>query len=98
MIPIELYNNTEYNQLRIGYLILFSSLINDHLIDEDINDYVDIIIAIERSCYLHSIEIAEYELLPPEFTNIQFEQLYRTRIVRIAKNLISIRKSEMTIQ
>lgn len=45
------------------------------------------IVAIEKSCYDHAVEIADYELLTPDFNVEAFEQLYRTRIVRITKNL-----------
>lgn len=87
VLPVELYKNDEYNQLRRAYLLLIASLIEDHLIDKDVNEYYDAIIGIEMSCYLHAIEIAEYELLIPDFNCAQFEQLYRTRVTRITKNL-----------
>lgn len=87
IIPIEVYKNPEYNRLRIGYLILLASLINEHIIDEDINDYLNIIMRIEKSCYEHACEIAESEMMIPSFSYPQFEELYRTRIVRITKNL-----------
>lgn len=87
VLPITTYTDPEYNQLRRAYLLLIASLIEPHLIDQDINNYLETIMSIERSCYLHAIEIADYELLLPDFTNVQFEQLYRTRITRITKNL-----------
>ncbi len=86
-LPIEFYTNNDYDKLRCAYILLIASLIKPHLIDEDINDYKSDIINIEKSCYLHTIEIAEYELILPEFSNKQFEQLYRTNITRITKNL-----------
>jgi DNA-directed RNA polymerase subunit M/transcription elongation factor TFIIS len=81
------YTDTSYNDLRRGYLILIAALIEGYLIDGDINDYADMIITIELSCYNDSLNIAEQELLPNEFSNRQFEQLYRTRVMRITKNL-----------
>ena len=83
----DLYENKKYNNLRRGYLILIASLINEHLISDDINDYYSKIIEIEQSCYDHSIETAEYELLYADFSNKSFEILYRTYITRITKNL-----------
>jgi DNA-directed RNA polymerase subunit M/transcription elongation factor TFIIS len=87
VLPLSVYTDTEYNQLRRAYLLLIAALIEPHLIDQDINDYRDTIITIEQSCYLQAVEIADYELLLPDFSIIQFEQLYRTRITRITKNL-----------
>lgn len=87
VLPIELYQSNDYNKLRRAYLLLIASLIEKHLIEEDINNYLDTIIRIEKSCYDHSVEIADYEMLIPDFDNPHFEQLYRTRITRITKNL-----------
>ncbi len=87
VIPIELYNDSDYNQLRLGYILLIASLIEEYLIDTEVNDHVRMIIAVEKSCYDHSIEIAEAELLTPDFDIPTFEQLYRTRVMRITKNL-----------
>lgn len=87
VLPLIVYTDSNYNQLRRAYLLLIASLIEPHLIDKDINEYLDVIMNIELSCYLHAIEIADYELLLPDFSNNQFEQLYRTRITRITKNL-----------
>ena len=87
VIPIELYESLNHNKLRIGYIILIASLIKAHLFDEDIQDYLDIITTIEKSCYDDAYEIAESEMLIPSFEYKDFEELYRTRIVRITKNL-----------
>lgn len=87
VLPFDLYESDEYNQLRRAYILLIASLIEEHLVDKDINEYSDTIIGIEKSCYDHSVEIAEYEMLLPLMSNIQFEHLYRTRITRITKNL-----------
>ncbi len=87
VLPIELYESDEYNQLRRAYVLLIASLVDEHLIDQDINEYSESIIGVEKSCYDHAVEIAEYEMLLPSMLNIQFEHLYRTRITRITKNL-----------
>lgn len=87
IIPLDLYESDEYNQLRRAYILLIASLIEEHLIGGDINNYSESIIGIEKSCYDHAVEIAEYEMLLPSMSNIQFEHLYRTRITRITKNL-----------
>ena len=87
VLPISVYEDSSYNDLRRGYLILIASLIKEYLIDGDINDHCDMIIAIERSCFDHSNEIADYELLTPDFSVPAFEHLYRTRVMRITKNI-----------
>lgn len=87
VLPVSVYADSEYNRLRRAYLLLIANLIEDHLIDQNINSYCDTIIGIEQSCYRHAVEIADYELLLPDFSIPQFEQLYRTRITRITKNL-----------
>lgn len=87
VLPIAVYEDSLYNDLRRGYLLLIASLIEEYLTEGDINDHQEMIIAIEKSCYDHSVEIAEYELLTPDFSIVGFEQLYRTKVVRITKNL-----------
>ena len=87
VLPLTVYEDESYNDLRRGYLILIGTLIEEYLIDDDINKHIDMIIAIEKSCYDHSMEIADYELLTPDFTLSAFEHLYRTRVMRITKNL-----------
>lgn len=87
VIPIQLYEDSTYNELRRGYLILIASLLEEYLTEGEINDHTDMIIAIEKSCFDHAVEIAEYELLSQDFAVPAFEHLYRTRIMRITKNL-----------
>lgn len=87
VLPLSVYTDPEYNQLRRAYLLLIAALIEPHLMDQDINNYCNTIIGIEQSCYSHAVEIADYELLLPDFGSAAFEQLYRTRITRITKNL-----------
>lgn len=87
ILPISVYEDSSYNDLRRGYMLLVASLISEYLIEGDVNDHYDMIAAIEKSCYDHALEIADYELLPQSFSCSSFEQLYRTRIMRITKNL-----------
>ena len=87
VLPFSVYEDASYNKLRRGYLLLVASLIEEYLTDDTINDYQDMIIKVEKSCYDHAVEIAEYELLLPDFDIPSFEHLYRTRIMRITKNL-----------
>lgn len=87
VLPLSVYQNEEYNDLRRGYILLIASLLNEYIIDGEINDHADMIIAIEKSCYDNAVEIADYELLTPDFSVHAFEHLYRTRIMRITKNL-----------
>lgn len=87
VLPISTYQDDSYNDLRRGYLLLIASLIESYLIDDSITDHIDMIISVEKSCYDHSIEIAEYELLTTDFSVSAFEHLYRTRVMRITKNL-----------
>ena len=87
VLPISVYEDSSYNDLRRGYLILIATLIEEYLTEGEINDHEEMIIAVEKSCYDHAVETAEYELLTPDFTLMMFEQLYRTKVVRITKNL-----------
>ena len=87
VLPISVYQDESYNDLRRGYLLLIASLLEEYIIEGDINDHCDMIISIEKSCYDHSVEIADYELLTPDFTIPTFEELYRTKVIRITKNL-----------
>ncbi len=87
VLPVSVYQNEEYNDLRRGYILLIASLIEEYLIDTTIDQHAEMIIAIEKSCYDDTIAIAEHEMLPKEFTYLPFEQLYRTRIMRITKNI-----------
>ncbi len=87
VLPVSVYQNEEYNDLRRGYILLIASLIEEYLIDTTIDQHAEMIIAIEKSCYDDTIAIAEHEMLPKDFAYLPFEQLYRTRIMRITKNL-----------
>ncbi len=87
VLPISVYEDDKYNDLRRGYLLLIGTLINEYIVDGDINDHIDMIIDIEKSCYDHSVEVAEYELLSPDFEIVSFQNLYRTKVMRITKNL-----------
>lgn len=87
ILPFELYSDENYNKLRRGYIILIANLLNEYLISKDIQELIDTIIEIEKSAYNHALEIADEELLEPNFENKVFEQLYRTLITRITKAL-----------
>lgn len=87
VLPLTVYEDLSYNTLRRGYILLIASLISEYLIDGDVNDHQTMILALEKSCYDHALEVAEYELLTPEFTTPAFEQLYRSKVTRVTKNL-----------
>lgn len=87
VLPASVYQDNDFNDLRRGYIILIASLLEEYLIDTKINDYADMILSIEQSCYDNAIDIAEHELLPKNFDYPQFEQLYRTRVMRVTKNI-----------
>jgi DNA-directed RNA polymerase subunit RPC12/RpoP len=87
VLPFSVYENPLYNNLRRGYLLLIASLINEYLIEDEINKSLGMILAIEESCYHHAVEIAKAEVMSPSFLNPAFETLYRTKIMRITKNL-----------
>jgi DNA-directed RNA polymerase subunit M/transcription elongation factor TFIIS len=97
-IPIDLYNDKEYNNLRRSYLLLIASIFDDVMIDmkenkqftdESVSTYTlkDIIIRIEKSCYIHTLEESERLLILKDWTDNRFEDLYRSKITRITKNL-----------
>ncbi len=87
VLPASVYQDESYNKLRRGYLLLVASLLEAYLIENNINDYESMIVAIEKSCYDDALDIADQELLSKDFNHPQFEHLYRTRIMRITKNL-----------
>jgi DNA-directed RNA polymerase subunit M/transcription elongation factor TFIIS len=88
VIPYELYNDKDYNNLRLGYLLLIADIIQKYLIDTNsILEYTNDIITIEKSCYLHALEDADKNIIIPSFDNESFEHLYRSKITRITKNM-----------
>lgn len=87
VLPLSVYEDASYNDLRRGYLLLIAALIEEYLIEGEINDHTDMIIAIEKSCFDHAVEVADYELLIPDFADPIFDNLYRTKVVRITRNL-----------
>ena len=89
ILPEEVYTDESYTDLRRGYLLLIASLLAEYLIDSDINDHTSLVLDIERSCFQDAVAIAEQELLQVGFEHRQFEQLYRSRVMRITKNLDS---------
>jgi DNA-directed RNA polymerase subunit M/transcription elongation factor TFIIS len=90
-IPVSFYMDDSYNRLRRGYLLLLAHLIKKQLSLTDMEDktetYFDDIVAIEKSCYDHALEVAVKEMITPELTNCVFEDLYITKIVRVTKNM-----------
>jgi DNA-directed RNA polymerase subunit M/transcription elongation factor TFIIS len=87
VLPVTEYEDESYNNLRRAYLILIASLLEKYLIEGNIQDYEPMVIAIEKSCYDDANDIADQELLHKDFSHPQFEHLYRTRMMRITKNL-----------
>lgn len=87
VLPLNVYEDATYNDLRRGYLLLIASLLEEYLIEGEINDHTEMVLAIEKSCFDHAVELADYELLLPDFSTPAFEQLYRTKVVRITRNL-----------
>jgi DNA-directed RNA polymerase subunit M/transcription elongation factor TFIIS len=85
-IPVSLYEDENYNKLRRGYLILLASIF-DKEIDDEISNHIDNIIMIEKSCYNHAVNDANIDLIIPNFGNSKFEDLYRSKIIRITKNM-----------
>lgn len=87
VLPLSVYEDPSYTNLRRAYILLIASLIGEYLMEGEINDHQDMILALEKSCFDHAIEVAEYELLTPDLNTPLFEQLYRSKITRVTKNL-----------
>ena len=87
VLPREVYEDSSYSNLRRAYVLLIASLISQYTIDSDINEHAEMILALEKSCFDDALEVAEYELLTPDMNTPMFEQLYRSKITRITKNL-----------
>lgn len=87
VLPVSVYTDPSYNSLRRSYLILIGNLLQEHMVDQDISEKMDLVIDIEQSCYDDAITTANQELLTASFDNVQFTYLYRTKISRITKRL-----------
>lgn len=87
VLPVSVYQDKAYNKLRGAYMISIANFLNDYLIDEEINQHRDMILALEQSGYAHAVEVAENEVLPVDFDNPAFNHLYRTKLMRITKHL-----------
>lgn len=91
VIPMHVYDDKEYNKIRRSYLILLSSLFNEMLAYYNFPyrsfKLTDDILRIERSCYLHTLEEADRYLIIKDWNHSIFEDLYRSKITRITKNL-----------
>lgn len=87
VLPVAVYQDPSYTTLRRGYILLIASIISEYLIEGDVNDHQAMILTLEKSCYDHALEVAEYELLTPDFNTPTFEQLYRSKVTRVTKNL-----------
>lgn len=88
-IPLALYKDKEYNQIRRSYILVLSSLLEHY---EEFNimkiqDKQNLIIEIELSCYKYSLCKSNELKYISSWDNSQFEYLYRIIISRITKHL-----------
>ena len=88
-IPIKLYQNKHYNQIRRSYILILSSLLEKYenfriLLN---NKKQKIIIDIELSCYNYVLQKANELGYIISWDNPQFEYFYRTIISKITKHL-----------
>lgn len=88
-IPISLYKNKEYNNIRRSYILLLSSLLEqyDEFNNLENDEKSKIIIDIELNCYKYSLTKSKELKYIASWGNEQFEYLYRTIIIRITKHL-----------
>lgn len=88
-IPISIYNDTNYNKLRRMMLLLLSTLFEKHPLIKTItfNEKSNIIINIELSCFNKSIKKSNKKMYIIDWNNKVFENLYRSIINKITKNL-----------
>lgn len=88
-IPLELYKNKYYNEIRRSYLLVLSSLMEKYekFTEMDINEKTKIIIDIELSCYNYIMQKANEMGYIVSWDNPSFEYFYRTAISKITKHL-----------
>jgi len=91
IIPLSFYKKKEYNKIRMSYLIILSSIF-DYMLEKFDYPYksyrlTDTILQIESSCYRHTLEEADRYLIIKDWNHQIFEDLYRSKITRITKNL-----------
>lgn len=91
VIPVSLYKDKKYNNLRRSELILISNIFHSYLNMTNtilpIIELTNIIISIELSCYNKTLFDSSEQLILPSWDSEQFEFLYRSNISRITKNL-----------
>jgi len=88
-IPIELYTDKRYNQIRRSYILVLSSLLEkyDTFSDFENKKREKIVIDIELSCYNYVLQKATEIGYIISWDNPQFEYFYRTIISKITKHL-----------
>ena len=88
-IPIELYTDTKYTNIRRSYILILSSLLEqyDKFNKLDNTEKQKIIIDIELSCYNYIIQKANEMGYIISWDNPQFDYFYRTIISKITKHL-----------
>lgn len=93
VIPIEIYKDAEYNKLRRMQLILISNIFDEMFVKLNIADssyyHVQTIVNIEKSCYDHAVETAIQNSIMNTWSHPLFEHIYRSKIIRITKNIDS---------
>lgn len=92
IIPLHVYNDKKYNHIRRSELLLLSSIFESLLNSYPENDYstyelTDTILRIENSCYNHTLEESNRLMILQDWDIQLFEDLYRSKIMRITKNL-----------
>lgn len=88
-IPIELYTNPDYNQVRRSYLLLLSSLLEkyDEFLILDHIKKLNLIIDIELNCYNYIIIKSKKLGYIISWTSDTFLFLYRTVMSKITKHI-----------
>jgi DNA-directed RNA polymerase subunit M/transcription elongation factor TFIIS len=88
-IPLDIYTNTTYNKNRRRIILLISDILEKNnkfkLQHRDIQN--NIIINIELSCYLETINKADDLLIYQSWDNEKFKYLYQLFCNKITKNL-----------
>lgn len=88
-IPISLYQDSEYCNLRRSILILIADILqkNSRFKELSRNEQDDLIINIELSCYNETINKADDKLIYKSWENEKFIYMYQLTCNKITKNL-----------
>jgi DNA-directed RNA polymerase subunit M/transcription elongation factor TFIIS len=88
-LPLDIYTNNKYNKIRRCIILLIASILekNNRFKSKHKEIQTNIILNIELSCYLETINKADELLIYQSWNNEKFKYLYQLFCNKITKNL-----------